>query len=131
MKLYLQVCGAVMIALVSILTLGSRGKDFGVLLTLCLCVMGAAVMFRYLEPVFEFIHQLEATGALDNSIVTLLLKSVGIGLISEISTMICADAGCGSLGKLLQMLGTALVLWLCLPLFTMLLELIQSILGGL
>ena len=129
MKLYLQVCGAVLIALILILTLGSKGKDYAALVTLALCAMGCLAALRYLEPVLDFIRQLEQIGGLDSAVVSILLKATGIGLIAEIGAMICADSGSGSLGKLLQILGSSLVLWLSLPLFTMLLELIQRILG--
>ena len=62
--------------------------------------------------------------------VKILLKAVGEGLVSEVGALLCTDSGNGSLGKLLQLLGSAVVLWLSLPLFTMLLELIQELLGG-
>lgn len=43
--------------------------------------------------------------------------------------MVCTDAGNASLGKAVQLLGTAVILWLSLPLFKALVELLQSILG--
>jgi hypothetical protein len=45
--------------------------------------------------------------------------------------MVCADAGNASLGKVLQILASAVILWLSLPVFTALIELIQKILGEL
>ena len=58
----------------------------------------------------------------------ILLKAVGIGLVSEIAGLVCNDAGNGSLGKTLQMLGSAVILYLSLPIFTAMLELIREIL---
>lgn len=58
----------------------------------------------------------------------ILLKAVGIGLVSEIAGLVCTDAGNGSLGKALQMLGSAVILYLSLPIFTAILELIREIL---
>lgn len=58
----------------------------------------------------------------------ILLKAVGIGLVSEIAGLVCTDAGNGSLGKTLQMLGSAVILYLSLPIFTAMLELIREIL---
>ena len=58
----------------------------------------------------------------------ILLKAVGIGLVSEIAGLVCTDAGNGSLGKTLQLLGSAVILYLSLPIFTAMLELIREIL---
>lgn len=130
MKVYLQCVGAVLIGLIVILALGSKGKEFSVLLAAGICAMGCIVLVGYLEPVIEFVRQLEQAGGLDAPVVKILLKAVGVGLVSEVGALLCTDSGNGSLGKLLQLLGSAVVLWLSLPLFTMLLELIQELLGG-
>lgn len=131
MTLYLQACAAVLLALVLILVLGSRGRDMGTLLALGVCCMVALIALRYLEPVIEFLDQLEALGGLNGSMISILLKVVGIGIVSEIAALICSDSGNSSLGKTVQMLGSAVILWLSMPLFTMLVELLQSILGEL
>lgn len=130
MKVYLQCVGAVLIGLIVILALGSKGKEFSVLLAAGICAMGCIVLLGYLEPVIEFVRQLEQAGGLDAPVVKILLKAVGVGLVSEVGALLCTDSGNGSLGKLLQLLGSSVVLWLSLPLFTMLLELIQELLGG-
>lgn len=130
MKVYLQCVGAVLIGLIVILALGSKGKEFSVLLAAGICAMGCIVLVGYLQPVIEFVRQLEQAGGLDAPVVKILLKAVGVGLVSEVGALLCTDSGNGSLGKLLQLLGSTVVLWLSLPLFTMLLELIQELLGG-
>lgn len=61
----------------------------------------------------------------------LLLKAVGIGLVSQIAGAVCTDAGNGALARQLQLLGNAAILYLSLPLFSGLLELLQEILGEL
>ena len=86
---------------------------------------------EYLEPVMVLLRRLEELGQLDGSMVGILLKCVGIGLITEIAGMVCTDSGNGSMAKALQLLGTAAVLWLAVPLFDGLLTLIQEILEGL
>jgi len=93
--------------------------------------MAAATAMEYLRPVIEFINQLEQNGGLDHSMVRILLKVTGIGLIAEIAALVCSDSGNGSLGKAVKLLGSAAILWLSLPLYTMLMELLQRILGEL
>lgn len=129
MDIYLKTCGAVLVALVLILTLGSKGKDIGILLSIAVCTMVILVAMRYLRPVVEFLEKLATDGGLDKSLIEILLKVVGISVVSEISALICGDSGNSSMGKSLQLLGTAVILWLSIPVFTMILELIQTMLG--
>ena len=127
MDAFWKTAAAVLIAVVLGLTLGKQ-KDIGVLLTMAVCCMAAVAAIRYLEPVLDFLRELEALGDLHGETLGFLLKAVGIGLVAEIAGMVCADAGNTSLGKSLQMLGSAAILYLSLPIFSALLELIREIL---
>ena len=83
----------------------------------------------YLEPVVDLIRSLKSVGDLDHELLQIMLKAVGIGLVAEISGLICADAGNSALGKSIQILASAVVLWLSILMLTALLELVQKILG--
>ena len=131
MGLFWKAAGAVLIAVVLGLSLGKQEKDFAVLLTLAVCCMVMAIAVSYLEPVLDFLRELEALGDLQGDMLGILLKAVGIGLVAEIAGMVWIDAGNGSLGKQLQMLGSAAILYLSIPIFSALLSLIQEILGEL
>lgn len=128
MSTFFQTCAAVMLALLLIL-MQQNGKEMGTLLSLAVCCMVAVVALSYLRPVLDFLATLEALGNLDGDLVGTLLKATGIGMLTEIASMVCNDAGNASMGKTVQLLGTAVILWLSLPLFTALVELLQSILG--
>ena len=130
MSLFWKAAAAVLLAVVLGLSLGKQ-KDIGVLLTMAVCCMVAMVAMiaiSYLEPVLDFLRELETLGDLQGDMLGILLKAVGIGLVSEIAGLVCTDAGNGSLGKTLQMLGSAVILYLSLPIFTAMLELIREIL---
>lgn len=129
MELFLQASAAALLAMILCLMLSKQGKETGILLSLAVCCMICVIALRYLEPVMDFLNQLEDLGGLDSNMVTILLKAAGIGFLSEIASLVCADAGNSSLGKSLQILGSAVILWLSIPLFRGLLELIQQILG--
>lgn len=131
MGMFLKAAAAVLLAVVMILTLNKQGSDMGVLLGMAVCCMVALTAMEYLQPVMDLLERLENQGQLDGNLVEILLKAAGIGILSEIAGMICADAGRASLGKSLQLLGTAVILWMAMPLFTQLLELMQQILGEL
>ena len=129
MALYLKCAGAALVGVVLVLTLGR--KEMGLVLSSAVCAMIALAAAQYLEPVLDLLRRLEELGGLDGGMIAVLLKCVGIGLITEIAGMVCTDSGNASLAKALQLLGTAAVLCLAVPLFDGLLTLIQEILEGL
>lgn len=129
MGLYWQGAAVVLLTVVLGLALGNQRKETGVLLSIAACCLVATAAMHYLKPVIEFVQQLQDLGQLDNEMLEILLKVVGIGMIGEIAALICSDSGNGALGKTLHLLTSAVILWLSLPLLTGLLELIQDILG--
>lgn len=127
---YFQAIGAVLIALILALLLGTRDKSAASLLTMAVCAMVLILGLTYLEPVVAFLQELEALGNLQSDLVRVLLKVGGIGILTEISALLCADSGNASLGQSIKILSSGVILWLSLPVFQALLELIQDILGG-
>jgi stage III sporulation protein AD len=130
MDIFVKCAAGVLVAAVLIIALSKQGKEISLLLVIAVCcmVLGAAVSL--LQPVVDFVKRLQSIGQLDSDMVTILLKAAGIGLLAEITCLICADSGNTSLGKALQLLATAAILWLSLPLLNELVELIDNILGA-
>jgi len=130
MGTFFQAAAAVLVASVLGLCIAKQGKEMGSLLTIAVCAMVTLAAVTFLKPVLDFLRELETLGNLNADMVQILFKVVGIALISEIASMICADAGNASMGKSLQILGSAVILWLSIPIFQALLDLIRQILGG-
>lgn len=130
MDIFVKCAAGILIAVVLVITLSKQDKNISLLLIIAVCCMvfGAAVTF--LQPVLDFIKHLQSIGQLNSEMITILLKAVGIGLLAEITCLICTDSGNTSLGKALQLLATATILWLSLPLLNELIELIDNILGA-
>ena len=128
---FLGACGAVLLAVILIGNLNGCRKDMAALLSLTVCIMVALVALQYIRPVLNFVAELETMGNLDGDLVRILLKLLGIGLISEIGVLTCNDSGNASLGKSLQMLTTMVMLYHAVPLYRSLMGLLQEILGQL
>ena len=131
MTLFLKTSGTVLLSLILVLTLKSHNKEIGTILAIAVCCISAIAALRYLQQVLAFLQTLEALGELDNTMVKTLLKVTGIGILTEIINLVCKDSGNESMGKVLQLLGTSVILYLSLPLFHALIELILQILGEL
>lgn len=128
MDIYFKTIGIALIALFLCLVLSNAGKDYALLLGVLACCLAAAAAMRYLEPVVHFFHSLEELIPLDQNLLTVLVKTVGVGIVGELAAMICVDAGNSALGKAVQFMSSIMILWLALPLLQSLLDLVQEIL---
>lgn len=129
MDRFWQAAAGGLVAVVLWLILSRQGRDFALLLSLLACCMVLTAMGMYLEPVLDLGKRLERLGNLQPEWISIMLKSMGIGLIVELTSLICADAGNASVGKAIQFLGTSVILWLSIPLINGLLDLITQVLG--
>lgn len=128
MELFLKATVVALIASVLGLVLQKQGKDISMLLILAVSVMIAVAAMNYLEPVITFMTKLANLAELNDEMLRIVLKTTGIGVVGELASMVAADAGNASLGKMIQMLTVGVVLWLAVPLLEQLLDLVTSIL---
>lgn len=131
MEQYFRAVALVLLAAIFVLVLRGSSKGIGELLSLLVCCMVAAAAIGYIEPVVSFVRSLQALIGLDDQYLIILLKVVGISATAEIAGMICEDSGNSAMGKALQFLSTAVVIFLSLPMLTALLQLIEGVLKGL
>ena len=129
MELFFKTCGGALIGVVLLLVSSNYGKDISLCLSLCVCVLVLVAACSFLSPVMDFLREMETLAGLDSSMMKIMLKSAGIGVIGAVAGMVCGDAGHSSLGKAVQLLGTGTILWLSLPLFSAVLDLLREILG--
>ena len=116
-----------LVALLLYLILLNGKKEFAVLLTVSVvCIIGFFAM-DFISSIISFVHELSSIGNLNSDLLDILLKSVGIGLVSEFTCLVCSDAGNATLGKSLQILATLIILWLSIPLFKYLIDIIKEL----
>ena len=129
MEAYIKWAAVVLVGLILSLVIGRQSRDMSILLTLAVCTMVSMTALTFLEPVLDLLRQLRRLGNLSGEAISILLKTAGIGLLSELAALICADAGEGAMGRALQILSNAAILWLSLPLFQQILTMIEGVLA--
>ena len=130
MDILLKAVACAVVCVIFCSMLNSQWKEISLLLSICACCVLGIVAISYLKPVFTFLDYLENLGQLNEEFVKILIKVVGVGMIGELAGLICKDVGNGALGKMLELLSCAVILWLALPIFRELLSLIERVLGG-
>lgn len=130
MGVFLQAVAGALVATVISVVVQKQSKDFSLLLTLAVSAMVMTVALGFIQPVVDFIQKLSTLGDFDSAYLQTILKAVGIALIAEITESVCSDSGNAALGKGIQFLAGAVILWLSIPVFTAMIELVQKILEG-
>ena len=129
MSIFLKAVAGVLTAVILWICVNKENKGISVMLTLAVCTMIVSVSAVFLQPIIDFIYEIQSIGQLDSSLLVVTLKVVGIGLLTEIAMMICKDAGNETMGKSLQILSSAMVIWMSIPVFEQLISLLDTILG--
>lgn len=130
MEVFWKAVGCSFVSVLLSLTVEKQGKDFSILITLASASVLAVTAARFIEPVVDFLTSLEKLGKMSTTLLTVLIKIMGIGITGEISASVCMDAGNTAVAKGLHFLTNAAIFSLSIPVYSSLVELIQNILGG-
>lgn len=131
MNILFKICAAALISLVLMLLVEKQDKHIAALISIAICCILIAGTAEYFRPIISLIRQLQRTADLDSNVFAILLKSVAVSVICEVTSLICTESGYSSLGRVLQNAGIALILYFSLPLFNELLDLVSDLMGGL
>ncbi len=129
-KFYLAVATCLLTAILAVVVRRQNG-EIAALLALCGCCLLGVLALAFLSPILAFLRSLQQFGSLSGDMLAILLKVTGVSLTTEIASNVCMDAGNSALAKSLQLLSAAVILYLSLPMFQALLDLVERILGGL
>lgn len=108
-------------------------KPHTAVLSVALAIGCAGILFlsalRFLEPVTDFIRTLQHTSGFPAIHGDIMLRAVGIGMLTEFSTAVCEDAGENALGRIVRFCGNAGVLCLSVPLLTDVITLLEDLMN--
>lgn len=123
----------VQVALLGIVTvfmalLFKSGKsEYAVLISLTGCVLIFFVGLGQLEGIMQGLKKLLSYVALPDGYLAVLLKILGITYLAEFSSNLCKDAGHGTIGSQIELVGKLTILCVSMPVLMALLETIQGL----
>lgn len=129
MDLFMKAAAITLISLILWVLLSKQNKEMALLLSILACCLIFTSAISYFQPVIDFFEKLETIGNLDHKLIEILLKAACVGVLSEVIGLLCKDAGNAAVGKTLQLLASAVILWLAIPLLNELMELAEDVLG--
>ena len=130
MSYFFKIAAVGMIAAIWILLIRKQNADFALLLSIACMVLVLIGALTYLQPVVEYIHQLQNLCQLNTEVLAPLFKTIAVGIVCQIVTGVCADAGEQALAKTIELCRTIVALYVSLPLIKAVFSLFDSILQG-
>ena len=130
MDIFIKAALAVLVTSVLCIVISKQSKDISTVLVLCVSCMILIAAVTYMKPVIELVLRLQTYSQMNNQMLSVLLKTTGIGLLTEITTLVCSDSGNSVLGKALQILSCSVILWLSVPMMNELIDLVENIMGN-
>ncbi len=130
MDVMLQICGLAILSALLALVLKRDNAVLGTLLSVACCVMLGILVLQVLKPVVEFLRSLQQTASLNANLMQPLMKTLGIGILTQVAAAVCQDAGQSSMAKMVELCGSIVALYLSLPLLTAVLQLLNQMTGG-
>ena len=110
--------------------LKKQNGELSILLSLGATLLIGLFFLPMAKPVLAFAEELRQISGLDRELLEPMFKCLGIGLISQICVNICTDSGQGAVGKMIEISGNILCLYVSIPLFRSVLSLFGKLGGG-
>ena len=130
MELIVKISVLAVVAAVLCVLLREHAKPTAMLLSLLACAGILLLGMQVFAPVLTVMEQMERLSGLSGDVIAPMLKVAGIGMLTQIASGVCVDAGENALAKAVEMSGSILAIYLSLPLLSSLLTMMEKLLGG-
>lgn len=130
MGVMIRIAAVAILAAVLCVMVRQEEKAVAMGLSALSCAVVLVLGFRFLQPIWTLLKELEALSGLGGGVMKPLFKVVGIGLLTQIAGSICSEAGEVSLAKAVEISGTVLAVYASLPLLASVLSLVEKLIGG-
>ena len=104
--------------------------DFAFCIGALTIALAACLAFSFFSPIVSFLKRLQKLADVSDTAITPVLKTVAIGLLTQLAGSFCTDAGETALAKLTELCGSVMAVFCALPLCEAVLHLVQSLMGG-
>lgn len=124
----LQVVGLGLIATILILVVKEQKPVFAFLLATFVGITIFLALAGKISDVIRILENLATQAHVNNLFLETILKIIGIAYIAEFGAQVTRDAGQGSIASKIELAGKVLIMVMAIPIITVIIETIVSIL---
>lgn len=127
MELLIKVAAAAVIGSVLVLVIRKNNQELALLLTVALSILVLTLAADALSAVVDFIERLSSAADLQSGVVGIVIKTVGIAILTKISADLCRDSGQAGVASAVELTGSAAALYIALPLMETVLKMVEEL----
>ena len=121
-------CGAVICVLSICVIFKGMKSEYSLFIRLLVTVGAALISLAVFYPILKFLEDI-ASGTQIQKYFPILIKALGIALLTQITSDICNDSGEGAIASRVEAIGKAEIILLCIPLIKEIMLLCEDIMG--
>ncbi len=125
-----KIAGICLTAAVLAAALDRRDHAIAMALGVLACALTLIACVRAIRPAARFLEELSELSGLGAACLTPLVKTVGVGVVTQICCAVCADCGQNAMAKAAELCGVCASIVLALPLMRAALDVIRQMMGG-
>lgn len=123
----ISICGLVFCIVILSKILEKTSKEYVVIISIISCILILSYLVSQLEPILDLIRQLTKYLNDGEDIYIVLLKSLGICIVTNLAVDVCKDTGETALSSIVLMSGKISILMLSLPLLNEFISIIRQV----
>ena len=124
----LTICILAIVAVILILTIKSKNSEIALMIGIACSVIILLAVLSQAVSVINTVNNIIAVSQISTSYIVILLKVIGICLLTEFAVNTCKDAGRQSIASNVSLAGKIMVTVTALPLYTDILNTVLSLL---
>lgn len=125
----LKVSAVALIGLVSLLVLKQLRPEWATVIRIGVTVVLAGLLLSMVSTVVDFMGELGGDKGMPAEMWQIILKALGVTLITDVAAGICRDSGEGGVAAWVETAGKLEIILLALPLITEILVVVRGLLG--
>ena len=125
----IKVIGVAFVTALTALLLRSTKPELSFAVTVTGVIVILLFIVNYMKTTLVFLTEISGMTGLDNGLIKILLKIVGVGYLTEFSAGILNDFGSNAVADKVILAGKLTMLFLAIPVIKTLLQLMKGFLG--
>ena len=127
MEILIKIAAIAITGTVIGLVIKKNSPEMSLLLTISIAMVALYMASGIISDIVDFAGKLADASKLSPAVLSVLLKTVGISIISRLASDVCRDAGQTSVASGVEIAGCAAALYISLPLMETVFDMISSL----
>ncbi len=127
MSMLIKIAAVAVAGTVLSLVIKKNSPEMALMLTVSLALIALYLAFDTIREITDFIKSLADAARISPAVLTIVIKTIGVSIVTKLSADVCRDAGQSSVASGIELAGAFAALYISLPLFKTVMSMIESL----